>query len=214
MFCSFTDSRLTPAMRDAVAHAGYSTPTPIQAQAIGPILEGRDVIGCSQTGTGKTAAFAIPMLQRLTRADSPRPRALVLAPTRELALQIAATFDMLGGAQGIRTLVLIGGESMGPQLAGLQKRPDVIVATPGRLSDHLERRSLGLGALRIVVLDEADRMLDMGFAPQVERILRVTPLDRQTLCFSATMPTAVEALVRRHLVRPVRVDVGVIAKPV
>jgi len=221
MFFSFTDSRLTPAMRDAIAHAGYSTPTPIQAQAIGPILDGRDVIGCAQTGTGKTAAFAIPMLELLTRPDSPLakrggtgPRALVLAPTRELALQIAETFHMLGGAQGIRTLVLIGGESMGPQLAGLQKRPDVIVATPGRLSDHLERRSLGLGALRIVVLDEADRMLDMGFAPQVERILRVTPLDRQTLCFSATMPAEVETLVRRHLSRPVRIEVGVSAKPV
>ncbi|PYN85875.1 MAG: ATP-dependent helicase [Candidatus Rokuibacteriota bacterium] len=214
MFCSFLDSPLSPAMRDAVAHAGYSTPTPIQAQAIGPILEGRDVIGCAQTGTGKTAAFAIPMLERLTRADSPRPRALVLAPTRELALQIAATFDMLGGAQGVRTLVLIGGESMGAQLAGLQKRPDVIVATPGRLADHLERRSLRLGTVRIVVLDEADRMLDMGFAPQVERILQMTPLDRQTLCFSATMPPEVETLVRRHLVRPVRIEVGVSAKPV
>jgi len=221
MLCSFIDSPLTPTMRDSIARAGYSTPTPIQAQAIGPILDGRDVIGCAQTGTGKTAAFAIPLLERLTRADSrlakregAGPRALVLAPTRELALQIAASFDLLGGAQGVRTLVLIGGESMGPQLAGLQKRPDVVVATPGRLADHLERRSLGLGAVRIVVLDEADRMLDMGFAPQVERILRVTPLDRQTLCFSATMPAEVETLVRRHLVRPVRIEVGVSAKPV
>ena len=220
MFCSFTDSRLTPAMRDAIARAGYCTPTPIQAQAIGPILEGRDVIGCAQTGTGKTAAFAIPLLELLTRADSPHakrgagPRVLVLAPTRELALQIAQTFDLLGAAQGVRTLVLIGGESMGPQLAGLHKRPDVIVGTPGRLFDHLERRSLVLGTVRTVVLDEADRMLDMGFAPQVERILRVTPLDRQTLCFSATMPREVETLVRRHLVRPVRIEIGVSAKPV
>jgi len=221
MFCSLVDSPLTQAMCDAIARAGYSTPTPIQAQAIRPILDGRDMIGCAQTGTGKTAAFAIPVLERLTRPDSPLatrsgagPRALVLAPTRELALQIAATFDLLGGAQGIRTLVLIGGESMGPQLAGLQKRPDVVVATPGRLADHLERRSLGLGLVRIVVLDEADRMLDMGFAPQVERILKTTPLDRQTLCFSATMPAEVETLVRRHLVRPVRIEVGVSAKPV
>ena len=228
MVQTFSDLALTPAMRDAIARAGYSTPTPIQAQVIGPILEGRDVIGCAQTGTGKTAAFAIPMIEILTRggarlapADSrptrlsaAGPRALVLAPTRELALQIAETFDTLGRAQGVVTVVLIGGESMGPQLSGLQRRPDVIVATPGRLFDHVERRTLGLGTLRIVVLDEADRMLDMGFAPQVERILRVTPLDRQTLCFSATMPTAVEMLVRRHLVRPVRVEVGVIAKPV
>ena len=220
MLCSFSNSPLSPAMRDAIARAGYSTPTPIQAQAIEAALEGRDLIGCAQTGTGKTAAFAIPTLERLTRADSPLatrgagPRALVLAPTRELALQIAQTFDLLGAAQGVRTVVLIGGESMGPQLAGLQRRPDVIVGTPGRLFDHLERRSLALGTVRIVVLDEADRMLDMGFAPQVERILRVTPLDRQTLCFSATMPREVEALVRRHLVRPVRIEIGVSATPV
>jgi len=221
MLCTFKDPRLTLAMRDAIARAGYSTPTPIQVQVIGPILEGRDLIGCAQTGTGKTAAFAIPTIDLLVGADSrlaklggAGPRALVLAPTRELALQTAETFDMLGRAQGVKTVVLIGGESMGPQLAGLQRRPDVIIATPGRLFDHLERRTLALGTLRIVVLDEADRMLDMGFAPQVERILRVTPLDRQTLCFSATMPTEVETLVRRHLVRPVRVDAGVIAKPV
>ena len=221
MVRTFNDLRLTPAMRETIARAGYSTPTPIQGQAIGPILEGRDLIGCAQTGTGKTAAFAIPTVELLVGADSrlaklggAGPRALVLAPTRELALQIAETFDMLGRAQGVKTVVLIGGESMGPQLAGLQRKPDVIVATPGRLFDHLERRTLALGTLRIVVLDEADRMLDMGFAPQVERILRVTPLDRQTLCFSATMPPEVETLVRRHLVRPVRVEVGVIAKPV
>ena len=221
MVRNFNDLPLTPAMHETIARASYSTPTPIQAQAIGPILEGRDLIGCAQTGTGKTAAFVIPTVELLVGADSrlaklggAGPRALVLAPTRELALQIAETFDLLGRAQGVKTVVLIGGESMGPQLAGLQRRPDVIVATPGRLFDHLERRSLGLGTLRIVVLDEADRMLDMGFAPQVERILRVTPLDRQTLCFSATMPTEVETLVRRHLVRPVRIEVGVIAKPV
>src|SRR2546425_1223336 len=221
MVRNFNDLPLTPAMHETIARAGYFTPTPIQTQAIGPILEGRDLIGCAQTGTGKTAAFVIPTVELLVGADSrlaklggAGPRALVLAPTRELALQIAETFDLLGRAQGVKTVVLIGGESMGPQLAGLQRRPDVIVATPGRLFDHLERRSLGLGTLRIVVLDEADRMLDMGFAPQVERILRVTPLDRQTLCFSATMPTEVETLVRRHLVRPVRIEVGVIAKPV
>ena len=221
MVRSFTDLPLTPAMRDAIAGAGYSIPTPIQAQAIGPILEGRDLIGCAQTGTGKTAAFTIPIIELLAGAGSrlagqggSGPRALVLAPTRELALQIAETFDMLGGGCGIRTVVLIGGEPMGPQLNALQKRPAVIVATPGRLFDHLERRTTSLGSLRIVVLDEADRMLDMGFAPQVERILRVTPLDRQTLCFSATMPLAVEKLVRHHLVRPMRVEVGVIAKPV
>ncbi|MGH7354683.1 MAG: DEAD/DEAH box helicase [Candidatus Rokuibacteriota bacterium] len=222
-------------MLAAIARAGYATPTPIQAQVIGPILDGRDVIGCAQTGTGKTAAFAIPTIERLAgagerlagagerlagagslltgRVSPPAgPRALVLAPTRELALQIAETFDTLGPA--LRTVVLIGGESMGPQVSALGKRPDVIVATPGRLFDHLERRTTSLGTIRLVILDEADRMLDMGFAPQVERILRVVPLDRQTLCFSATMPKEVEALVRQHLVRPVRIDAGTIARPV
>ena len=225
MVRSFTDLTLTPAMLAAIDRAGYSTPTPIQAQAIGPILEGRDLIGCAQTGTGKTAAFAIPMIELLTgtgerlagnpaRLGRSGPSALVLAPTRELALQIAEAFATLGGARGIETVVVIGGESMAPQLAGLRKRPAVVVATPGRLIDHLERGTLSLGSIRLVVLDEADRMLDMGFAPQVERILRATPLDRQTLCFSATMPPEVEALVRRHLVRPIRVEVGVVARPV
>ena len=225
MVHSFTDLTLTPAMLAAIDRAGYPTPTPIQAQAIGPILEGRDLIGCAQTGTGKTAAFAIPMIELLTgtgerlagnpaRLGRSGPSALVLAPTRELALQIAEAFATLGAARGIETVVVIGGESMAPQLAGLRKRPAVVVATPGRLIDHLERGTLSLGSIRLVVLDEADRMLDMGFAPQVERILRATPLDRQTLCFSATMPPEVEALVRRHLVRPIRVEVGVVARPV
>jgi ATP-dependent RNA helicase RhlE len=215
MILSFNDLPLSAPMRDAVARAGYETPTPIQARAIIPALAGRDLIGCAQTGTGKTAAFAIPVIERLCNS---RPgagaRALVLAPTRELALQIAETFTALGSARGIRTVALIGGEAMGPQLASLARRPDVIVATPGRLFDHLERRTATLSSLRIVVLDEADRMLDMGFAPQVERILAVTPLDRQTMCFSATMPPAVERLVRQHLSRPERIEVGAAAKPV
>src|SRR5882672_11294746 len=225
MIRSFTDLTITPAMLDAIDRAGYSTPTPIQAQAIGPILEGRDLIGCAQTGTGKTAAFAIPAIELLAgpgerlagnpaRLARSGPAALVLAPTRELALQIAETFDTLGRARGIETVVLIGGEAMAPQLTGIRKRPAVVVATPGRLIDHLERSTLSLGGIRLVVLDEADRMLDMGFAPQVERVLRATPLDRQTLCFSATMPPEVEALVRRHLVRPIRIDAGVVARPV
>src|SRR2546426_5879889 len=215
MIRSFNELHLSAPMLDAIARAGYITPTPIQARAIGIALEGKDLIGCAQTGTGKTAAFAIPTIERLCAS---RPgagaRALVLAPTRELALQIAEHFAMLGSARGLRTVTLISGEPMGPQLAGLARRPDVIVATPGRLFDHLERRSATLSSVRIVVLDEADRMLDMGFAPQVERILAVTPLDRQTLCFSATMPEEVERLVRKHLSRPERVEVGTVAKPV
>jgi len=215
MMRSFTDMHLSTPMLEAIARAGYVAPTPIQARAIGIALDRRDLIGCAQTGTGKTAAFAIPIIERLAASrPSAGARAMVLAPTRELALQIAETFVMLGAARGLRTLTLIGGEAMGPQLAGLARRPDVIVATPGRLVDHLERRSATLASVRIVVLDEADRMLDMGFAPQVERILARTPVDRQTLCFSATMPEPVERLVRRHLSRPERVDVGATAKPV
>src|SRR5947199_392946 len=218
MVRSFTDLTLPPASLDAIAAAGYSPPTPIQARAIPPILDGSDLIGCAQTGTGKTAAFAIPTIERLTGAGARAlgrpgsgPRALVLAPTRQLALPMAETFDTLGRTRGVRTIVLICGESMGPQLAALRDRRDVIVATPGRLADHLERGTASLGAIRVVVLDEADRMLDMGFAPQVERILRVAPLDRQTLCFSATMPPEVERLVRRHLVRPARAEASGVA---
>jgi ATP-dependent RNA helicase RhlE len=215
MIRSFNDLSLSAPMLDAVTRAGYETPTPIQARAIPPALAGRDLIGCAQTGTGKTAAFAIPIVERLSAArPAAGARALVLAPTRELALQISQAFAMLGGARGLRTVTLIGGEAMGPQLADLARRPDVIVATPGRLFDHLQRRSATLSSVRIVVLDEADRMLDMGFEPQVSRILAVTPLDRQTLCFSATMPEAVERLVRKHLSRPERVEVGVAARPV
>ena len=216
---SFTELALTPAVLEAIAAAVWAAPTPIQAAAIGPILEGHDLIGCAQTGTGKTGAFAIPIVELLAgprpiaRAGA-GPRVLVLAPTRELALQIAETFDALGRTQRVTTAVLIGGEAMGPQVAALAARPDVLVATPGRLADHLERGTASLRAIRIVVLDEADRMLDMGFAPQVERILRVVPIDRLTLCFSATMPPEVERLVRRHLVRPVRVEAGTLARPV
>jgi ATP-dependent RNA helicase RhlE len=215
MIRSFNELSLSAPMLDAVAQAGYTTPTPIQARAIPTALAGRDLIGCAQTGTGKTAAFAIPIIERLAASrPGANARALVLAPTRELALQIAETFRLLGAARGIRAVTLIGGEAMGPQLTSLTRRPDVIIATPGRLIDHLQRRSAMLGSVRIVVLDEADRMLDMGFAPQVERILAAIPLDRQTLCFSATMPEEVERLVRAHLSRPERIEVGVAAKPV
>ncbi|MBI4588622.1 MAG: DEAD/DEAH box helicase [Candidatus Rokubacteria bacterium] len=214
MDCSptFESLKLSRQILADIRQAGFAAPTPIQAQAIPPALTGSDVIGCAQTGTGKTAAFVIPIIQRL--AGEAGLRALVLAPTRELALQTQECFDALGGASRIRSIALIGGEAMGPQLEALRRRPDVVVATPGRLLDHLDRRSLSFGSIRTLVLDEADRMLDMGFAPQIERILKHVPLDRQTLCFSATMPPAMERLVRGHLVRPVRVQIGLPARPV
>src|SRR5207244_4170 len=182
MIRSFNELHLSAPMLDAIARAGYTSPTPIQARAIGIALEGKDLIGCAQTGTGKTAAFAIPIIERLCAS---RPgagaRALVLAPTRELALQIAEHFAMLGAARGLRTVTLIGGEPMGPQLAGLARRPDVIVATPGRLFDHLERRSATLSSVRIVVLDEADHREKMPL------LLQLLGEERgQTLVFTRT----------------------------
>jgi len=203
---TFESLNLSPEILADIRRAGFEAPTPIQAQAIPPALTGGDVIGCAQTGTGKTAAFAIPIIERL--AGSAGLRALVLAPTRELALQIQECFDGLGAGRRVSAATVIGGEAMGPQVEALRRRPAVLVATPGRLLDHLERGNVSLGTIRILVLDEADRMLDMGFAPQIERILKHVPLDRQTLCFSATMPPEMERLVRGHLVRPVRVQVG------
>ncbi len=208
----FDSLNLSPATIEAIRRAGYITPTPIQLRAIPPGLAGRDLIGCAQTGTGKTAAFVIPMIERFVGRGAGL-RGLVLAPTRELASQIAEAFRALGAGR-LRVVTVVGGEPMGPQTSGLRSRPDVVVATPGRLIDHLERGSVSLGGIRVLVLDEADRMLDMGFAPQVEAILARVPIDRQTLCFSATMPAAVERLVRRHLSRPERIEVGAVATPV
>ena len=208
----FDSLNLTPALIEAIRRVGYTTPTPIQARAIPVALAGQDLIGCAQTGTGKTAAFAIPMIEKLAGRGAGL-RGLVLAPTRELAIQIAETIDALGAGR-LRVVTVIGGEAMGPQTTALRGRPDVVVATPGRLIDHLERGTVSLGAIRLLVLDEADRMLDMGFAPQVEGILARVPIDRQTLCFSATMPAAVERLVRRHLSHPERIEVGAVATPV
>ncbi|PYM81975.1 MAG: ATP-dependent helicase [Candidatus Rokuibacteriota bacterium] len=208
----FDSLNLSPATIEAIRRAGYTTPTPIQLRAIPPGLAGRDLIGCAQTGTGKTAAFVIPMIERFA-GQGTGLRGLVLAPTRELASQIAEALRALGTGR-LRVVTVVGGEPMGPQTSGLRSRPDVVVATPGRLIDHLERGSVSLGGIRLLVLDEADRMLDMGFAPQVEAILARVPIDRQTLCFSATMPAAVERLVRRHLSRPERIEVGAVAAPV
>jgi ATP-dependent RNA helicase RhlE len=209
---TFESLNLSSEILADIRRAGFETPTPIQAQAIPPALTGGDLIGCAQTGTGKTAAFAIPIIERL--ADGAGLRALVLAPTRELALQIQECFDGLGAGRRVSAATVIGGEAMGPQVEALRRRPTVLVATPGRLLDHLERGNVSLGTIRILVLDEADRMLDMGFAPQIERILKRVPLDRQTLCFSATMPPEVERLVRGHLVRPIRIQVGPASRPV
>lgn len=188
-----------------IADLGLITPTPIQHQAIPAALNGDDIVGIAQTGTGKTFAFGIPMLQRLALLKG---RGLVLLPTRELAGQVETSLRSLGVPLGLRTASLIGGEAIGRQLFALRKRPHIIVATPGRLIDHLKRQSVSLADVSVLVLDEADMMFDMGFAPQIEEVLQRVPANRQTLLFSATMPAAVMKLAEKHLRTPVRVEVA------
>lgn len=195
-----------PLLRDLAA-AGLLVPTPIQVQAIPPALEGRDVIGCAQTGTGKTAAFVVPMIERLAVLPKGQPQALILAPTRELALQIFGSIETLGRSHHISATVIVGGSDMQAQIRGLRQRPDILVATPGRLLDHMWNGTVNLAPMKILVLDEADRMLDMGFAPQINQILDALPVERQTLLFSATLPTDVTRLVQASLNHAVHVMV-------
>ncbi len=208
---SFGELGLVPALCRAVADAGYTTPTPIQTSGIPVVLEGRDLLGCAQTGSGKTAAFALPILQHLLRRQPPRGRdrvrALVLAPTRELAAQIDDCFAKYGRRSGIRHLVVFGGVGKSPQVRALRRPPDVLIACPGRLLDLVYNDGLRLDDVEIAVLDEADRMLDMGFIHDVRKIVAELPDDRQTLLFSATMPSEIEKLARNILRDPVRVAV-------
>jgi len=192
---------------------GLTEPTPIQVQAIPPALEGRDVLGCAQTGTGKTAAFVIPIIERLADGPKGQPRAMILAPTRELAFQIQETVDKFGRVRGIFATTLVGGADMHAQVRGLRQRPDIIVATPGRLLDHMWQGTVSFAKLRIVVLDEADRMLDMGFAPQLNQIIEALPETRQTLLFSATMPSNLADLARMSLNDPFKALVAKSATP-
>lgn len=191
----------------------FSTPTPIQAKAIPIALQGRDILGSAQTGTGKTAAFSIPMLARLM--SSPQGGALIMTPTRELAAQVLkAVTDLLGRSTDIRTALLIGGDSMFKQLTQLKGRPRIIVGTPGRINDHLERRSLRLDQTDYLVLDETDRMLDMGFGVQIDRILKHMPKKRQTLLFSATLPPFIVKLAEKYMTNPERIAVGSVNSPI
>jgi superfamily II DNA/RNA helicase len=192
----------------AVADAGYTQPTPIQAQAIPHALQGRDVLGIAQTGTGKTASFTLPMITRLLkgRARARMPRSLILCPTRELAAQVAENFDTYGKYVKLTKALLIGGTSFNDQDRLIDRGIDVLIATPGRLLDHFERGKLMLTGIEIMVVDEADRMLDMGFIPDIERIFKLTPFTRQTLFFSATMPPEITRLTEEFLHAPVRVE--------
>jgi ATP-dependent RNA helicase RhlE len=202
---AFACLELSPAINRQLDKLGFVTPTPIQAAAIPHLLAGKDVIGIAQTGTGKTFAFGLPILQRLLETEEV---ALILAPTRELALQIEEELKKVGSSLGLRTAVLIGGAPMNRQVQDLRRRPNVIVATPGRLKDHLYQRTTNLKRVSVVVLDEADRMLDMGFAPAVKQILDQAPIKRQTMLFSATMAKEVTELASQYLTNPVRVEVA------
>ncbi|MGH8009186.1 MAG: DEAD/DEAH box helicase, partial [Candidatus Binatia bacterium] len=203
-----------PELLHAVRDAEYNTPTPIQTQAIPIFLRGADVLGCAQTGTGKTAGFLLPILQRLAQDKRERLRALVLTPTRELAAQIGESARTYGKYLPLRTAVVFGGVGLRPQEERLRQGLDLLIATPGRLLDHMERGNVQFSSLEVLVLDEADRMLDMGFLPDVRRILRALPTDRQTLLFSATMPQEIETLVHQTLKAPVVIEVGRRATPV
>ncbi|MBI5466339.1 MAG: DEAD/DEAH box helicase [Candidatus Kerfeldbacteria bacterium] len=198
---------LAPSLLGALDRLGFTVPTPIQQQAIPVAIEGKDVIGIAQTGTGKTIAFGLPMLQRLAQTKG---RGLILLPTRELALQVDQALQEVGRRLGLRTAVLIGGEDIGKQIRSLERLPHVIVTTPGRLIDHLERGTVKLNDIKILVLDEADRMLDMGFAPQLKQILRAVPppRERQTMLFSATMPDAIMHIASSNMKLPIRVEVA------
>ena len=202
---AFSDLGIAPAFLEALSRLKYSTPTPIQRQAIPAAIQGKDIVGIAQTGTGKTLAFGIPMIQRLAQVKG---RGLVVLPTRELALQVDESLRRVGHGFGLKTAVLIGGLALGPQIHALARNPHIIIATPGRLIDHLNQRTLRLDDVRVVVLDEADRMLDMGFAPQIQKIFQALPASRQTMLFSATMPSEIMKMAAAHMKLPIRIEIA------
>lgn len=202
---TFFGLSIAPKILETLQKMKFTTPTPIQHKTIPVGIEGKDIVGVAQTGTGKTLAFAIPMVQRLAQKEG---RGLILVPTRELALQVDETIQKIARPMGMRTAVLIGGASMYNQLQDLKKKPRIIVATPGRMMDHLERRSVKVDDVCIVVLDEGDRMLDMGFAPQIKKILHTVPRDRQTMLFSATMPAEIVGIANTFMKLPIRVEIA------
>jgi len=205
---TFSAFNLSPRLTAGVDALGYQDPTPIQLQSIPPIMAGRDVMGLAQTGTGKTAAFALPILQRLEEGPRGRTRALIVAPTRELAEQIRQAFADLGGKTRLRSVAIYGGVSFGPQQQALRAGAEIVVACPGRLLDHIRQGTINLSHVEVLVLDEADRMFDMGFLPDVRRIVRAVPAQRQTLLFSATMPDDIRQLVSEVLHDPLTVQIG------
>jgi ATP-dependent RNA helicase RhlE len=202
---TFNGLGIAPKLLEILGKLNFVTPTPIQHQSIPTALEGKDLMGIAQTGTGKTLAFGIPMIQRLAQNKG---KGLILLPTRELAVQVDESLNKIGQPLGLKTAILIGGENIGKQMRQLRQNPHIIIATPGRLIDHLEQKSIKLDAVSILVLDEADRMLDMGFAPQIKKILVTIPKVRQTMLFSATMPPEIVDIARTYMQLPIRVEVA------
>ncbi len=196
---------IAPALLEILQRLRFTSPTPIQSQSIPIAIQGKDLVGIAQTGTGKTLAFGVPMIQRLAQV---KVQGLVVLPTRELALQVDEMLRQIGHGLGLRTAVLIGGAGIGPQVEAIKKNPHIIIATPGRLIDHLNQKIVRLDRVKIVVLDEADRMLDMGFMPQIQRILAALPHERQTMLFSATMPPEIMRVASSYMKLPVRVEIA------
>ncbi len=203
-----------PAIAAGISAAGYSNPTPIQKQSIPPVMAGSDVMGLAQTGTGKTAAFALPILHRLMGGERGPVRALIIAPTRELAEQINTSITQLGAKTGLKSMTVYGGVSVNPQIEKLRRGVDIVVACPGRLLDHINQGTINLSRIEVLVLDEADQMFDMGFLPDIRRVLKQLPAQRQTLLFSATMPDDIRRLASDILRQPITVQAGSTAPPV
>jgi ATP-dependent RNA helicase RhlE len=209
----FSEMPLSPYMKEKLTSAKFSMPTPVQAAAIPQALAGKDVLATAMTGTGKTLAFLIPVIEQLLKQNTPGINALVLVPTRELAMQVVAQYNALRGKQLMPAALVVGGLSEGAQLQAIRKGARFVVATPGRLEDYLDRRLFHFNALRILILDEADRMLDMGFLPAIRRIVSILPKERQTMCFSATMEGSMVRVVKDYMKEPVRLSFGSTLKP-
>src|SRR3954453_11938038 len=210
---TFLELPISPYIQERLSAARFTVPTPVQIAAIPHALEGRDVLATAQTGTGKTLAFLIPVMEQLLKVNSPGVSALVLVPTRELAMQVLEQYNALRGKKLPAAALVVGGLSEGPQLKSIRAGARVIVATPGRLEDFLDRGLVKLAGVKVLVLDESDRMLDMGFLPALRRIVGVIPAKRQTLCFSATLEASVVHLVNDYMQKPVRVALGSTSKP-
>src|SRR6185369_16032273 len=216
---NFSELSLSPVLKTNLARNGFVKPTAVQSQAIPAALAGHDVVATAQTGTGKTLAFVLPLLESLvTNPANPTVRngvsAVILSPTRELAIQTSETFSMIAAGTGMRAAVVVGGMSESAQLQAIRKGAQVVIATPGRLCDYLKRNLVNLIAARLLVLDEADRMLDMGFMPSIQQIVKAMPTARQTLCYSATSEASVARVIESHVKNPVRVSIGSTTKPV